>query len=258
MRCVEKSEPDWQHLIDRAPKSKIQGELWRIVESQSQIATLSLVDSLEEQTILEELLESNKPSKPAATERLHYLLATPFRYPPLKWGSRFGEKIEPGIFYGSLDVETVLVEAAYYRFLFWSGMQQPYPGGSLVTQHEIFSARYCCHPGLKLQVKPFSSYRSVLAHPAKYAGAKKLGKLLRADNIIGFEFFSARAVFNNDKQGINVALLYPSALVDRRPNNNQRWVCETTDSVVRFRGESQLTEFPRSQFEIDGGLPQPA
>lgn len=57
-----------------------------MVESQEQVATLQLVDTLEEQALLEELLESSKPPVPADAEPLHYLLKTPFRYPPLRWG----------------------------------------------------------------------------------------------------------------------------------------------------------------------------
>jgi len=258
MRCVEKSKPNWLELIDSAPQGQIQGVLWRIVESQSQIATLPLVDSLEEQAILEQLLETNKPPLSEETANLHYLLSTPFRYPPLKWGSRFGEKHERSIFYGSLNVETVLAEAAYYRFLFWAAMRDPYPGGSFITQHEIFSAKYICNPGVRLQLEPFKAYRSLLAHPEDYTAPKKLGRLLRKQNISGFEYYSARCDQNNADHGINVALFYPEALADRRPANNQRWVCETTDGVVRFRGENRMRVFTRLQFEVNGRLPQPA
>jgi hypothetical protein len=258
MRCVEKSEPDWLALIDNAPQGRIKGILWRIVESQSQIATLPLVDSLEEQAILEQLLETNKPPLSTETAKLHYLLSTPFRYPPLKWGSRFGEKNEPSIFYGSLDIETVLAEAAYYRFLFWTAMRDPYPAGSFVTQHEIFSAKYICNPGVQLQLEPFKSYRSTLAHPADYAAAKLLGRLLRSKNIAGFEFYSARCVQTNSSDGINVALFYPEALAEPRPTDNHRWICETTETAVRFRGENQMSVFMREQFEVNGHLPQPA
>ena len=55
---------------------------WRVVESQHQVSTRKLVDSADEQALLEELIDGAKP--PDLTRgRLHYLLFTPFRYPPL-------------------------------------------------------------------------------------------------------------------------------------------------------------------------------
>jgi hypothetical protein len=72
-----------------------------MVESQQQIATSSLVDDLAEQALLEELIERSKPPLRSGTERLHYLLATPFRYPPLRHGSRFGGRFEPSLLYGA-------------------------------------------------------------------------------------------------------------------------------------------------------------
>ena len=66
---------------------------WRVVESQHHVSTRKLVDSLEEQAILEQLIETAKPPS-AAIDRYHVLIAAPFRYPPLKYGSRFGTRQE--------------------------------------------------------------------------------------------------------------------------------------------------------------------
>jgi hypothetical protein len=41
-------------------------EVWRVVESQSQVATMKLVDSLDEQAILEAELDRSKPAVPVA------------------------------------------------------------------------------------------------------------------------------------------------------------------------------------------------
>ena len=55
--------------------------LLRIVESLEQVATTKITRNLEEQDFLERLIEGSKPGK--LDGPLHYLLATPFRYPPL-------------------------------------------------------------------------------------------------------------------------------------------------------------------------------
>ena len=51
-----------------------------MVEAQHRVSTLKLVDTLEEQALLEDLIEETKPAIPAECRHLDYLLATPFRY----------------------------------------------------------------------------------------------------------------------------------------------------------------------------------
>ena len=93
---------------------------WRVVEAQHQVSTRKLVDSTEEQILLEEMIDSVKP--PDITQgRLHYLLFTPFRYPPLPHGSRFGGRHEQGIWYGSTELRSAFAEVSYYRLLFIEG-----------------------------------------------------------------------------------------------------------------------------------------
>ena len=98
------------------------GEVFRVAESQQKVATNTLVDTLAEQKMLEEMLDRVKPRIPKDCESFDYLIYTPFRYPPLKHGSRFGKKIHPSIFYGSYNVETAFAELAYYRFVYYDGM----------------------------------------------------------------------------------------------------------------------------------------
>ena len=89
----------------------------------------------------------------------------PFRYPPVRWGSRFGKRYEPSLLYGSLDSKTLLYESAYYRFLFWYGMSTP-PRSKLDTQHTMFGAEYGTDHGLRLQATPFIEHRAALTSPS--------------------------------------------------------------------------------------------
>ena len=98
----------WAACRDRAAPVALQGDVFRLVESQEQVATNSLVRTLAEQALLEDLIETSKPQLPGPAIRLHYLLATPFRYPPLPWGSRFGRCFEPSLFYAARTRDTVL------------------------------------------------------------------------------------------------------------------------------------------------------
>ena len=74
-----------------------------------------LVDTLDEQALLEQLLEGSKPPLPSGAAGLHWLLFTPFRYPPPPSGSRFRGQTDPGVFYGADEVETACAELGFWR-----------------------------------------------------------------------------------------------------------------------------------------------
>ncbi|HEX5675612.1 MAG TPA: RES family NAD+ phosphorylase [Azonexus sp.] len=246
---------DWQACLADTPPLKLTGTLLRLVESQEQVATSQLVDSLERQTLLEDMLEATKPRLRKGTESLHYLLATPFRYPPLKHGSRFGTRSEHSLFYGSLEIRTVLAEAAYYRFVFWHGMVTP-PAGKLDTQHTLFGAAYRTGQGLQLQAPPFDQHRAALASPSGYRASQALGTAMRSAGIEAFEFFSAR----DPQAGINVALFTPRAFSKKEPVSQEAWLCELGGERVRFRAARgrDLHDFPLDMFQVAGRLPWPA
>src|SRR4030067_303703 len=107
----------WTLCGGRSNLRSVEGTPWRVVESQQRISTRQLVDSDAEHILLEDLIEGSKPEIPEAPALagLHFLLFSPFRYPPLPWGSRFGAKHEPSLWYGSDTLETALPAAAAYR-----------------------------------------------------------------------------------------------------------------------------------------------
>jgi hypothetical protein len=173
----------------------------------------------------------------------------------LRHGSRFGRRSEPSLLYGSLALPTLLAEAAYYRFLFWSGMAEP-PPQRLTSQHAVFEARYATEQGLQLQSAPFDRHRTALRDPADYSVCQALGSAMRSAGVEAFEFVSAREV----TAGLNVALYTPTALADQRPGHTEQWLAETTADQVSFhsQGAGMNLTYPRRQFEVDGKLPQPA
>lgn len=252
----------------RQSATRLIGRLYRIIESQEEVATRSLVDSLQKQEILENLLEQSKPARLPGSEDLHYLLATPFRYPPLPWGSRFGGTAESGIFYGSKTVDTVLAEAAYYRLLFLNDMQQA-PASPVTSYHQVFSAKYCADPGVRLQHGSWQQHWPMLTHTTEYQFCQQLGVQIRELEIQGLEAPSARALCagiaelpTNDSEGINVALFDPRALLRRPPTIEAEVTAESTQEGVSFLVKSgssvQSRTFAREVFLSSGHLPQPA
>lgn len=231
--------------------------LYRLVESQEQVATLGYVDTLEEQALLEALLENSKPDYPEPPQKeLHYLLKTPFRYPPLRWGSRFGRVHEPSLFYGGQSPEAALVESAYYRFLFLYSMAGDPPAARLNTQHSLFSVGYRAERGVQLQLPPFNEFMDQLTDPQDYRHSQALGSAMRAAGVEAFEYCSARS----SQRLLCGALYTPRALAERTPQTLESWFCELTQTRVTFkaRASGAICHFPLSDFLVDGQLPSPA
>jgi len=245
----------WAACGSRAEPVTFAGEVLRMVESQEQVATQRLVGNLAEQDLLESLLERSKPPRPAATAGLDYLLATPFRYPPLRYGSRFGRRHEPSLFYAACTRPPLLAESAYYRFVFRAGMTSP-PPRTLRTQHTVFGARVCARRTYRLDAPPFDAHGLVLANPGEYAATQALGSALRAAGAEALVYPSARDL----QHGLNAALYTPAAFAEPRPTFREEWFCETGAERVSFRtrGAVGVHTLELAQFTVDGQLPVPA
>jgi hypothetical protein len=224
------------------------------VEAQHHISTRKLVDSLEEQALLEQLIDTSKPPDRTGG-RLHVLLATPFRYPPLRHGSRFGTRHEPGIWYGSESRRTLCAEVAYYRLLFLDGTRADL--GTLTTMHTLFRVSVHTARGIDLAAPPFDRYRAAVASPGEYAAAQGLGQAMRAAGVEAFRYPSAR-----DPEGVNVGVFAPAAFGAARPRDLETWHSTATRrrvELVRRDFFSQLAfVFERERFLVGDRLPAPA
>ena len=228
---------------------------WRVVEAQHQVSTRKLVDSADEQALLEELIERVKPPETTGA-RLHYLLFTPFRYPPLRHGSRFGARHERGIWYGSEERRTAFAEIAYYRLLFLEGSEAQL--GAVTTQLTAFTVRMRTLRGVDLVSPPFDAHRRTIASPAKYTASQALGTAMRDAGVELFRYPSAR----DPDGGVNVAALSPVVFGAAKPHGFETWHCTADRVRVELtRGDFSRREtfaFARSHFLVSGALPSPA
>ena len=211
--------------------------VWRMVETQEAAATLHIVDNMEEQALLEEMIERVKPAYRVGTENMHYLLKTAFRYPPLKYGSRFGTRSMPSFFYASEQARTSLAESAHYRFVLLDDMLEPY-ADPIDSRHCLFSVRIRTQKCLDLYSQQFKSVRSKMIDPDDYSFCQSIGAWAthsREVDMIRFE--SARQA-----DSANVAIAEPTAIASKTPLATQSWLCRTTANSVSY--SSRDADFP--------------
>lgn len=234
------------------------GAAWRVVEAQHLVGVRGLVDDAAEHDLLEALIDRVKPPRPAgaATARLHHLLWTPFRYPPLRYGSRFGTRTERGIWYGSETLPTAFAEVAYYRLVFLEGTTAAL--GPLMTDLTAFRAALRTDRAVDLTAPPFAAHAADISAPDRYDAAQQLGRDMRTAGVALFRYRSARC----REGGANVGVFEPEAFGSRRPAGLQAWTCVATRDGVELSArdffERRHHRFPREQFLVAGALPAPA
>lgn len=231
-----------------------ENEIYRTVEGQYFITTRKLVDSDEEQRHLEEILDKSKPPTSTRNSRgkLHYLLYTPFRYPPLRSGSRFHTRLEQSIFYGSEELITSLAEVAYSRFSFMQHTEAVFKPTQIPFTH--FVVKIKSSKAVLLSNEPFHKHRDKISHPTSYAYSQPLGLAMRRSGAEMFSYFSARAV-----QGINVGLFSPEAFQSNQPapEKESNWSVYVSSETVEFHREHLADKrkeahiFRKEDFYID-------
>jgi RES domain len=236
------SLPTWTPAELSSEVRRLAGECWRLVEAQHQVSTLKLVDSIEEQALLEDLIEQTKPLVPPECRHLDYLLATPFRYgTPYPRGSRFrrpGKTL--GVFYASEKPETAVAEMAFYRLLFFAES----PGALWPTnagEYTAFAASYRTRRGLDLTRPPLDEDSAHWSDPIDYSACQDFADAARAAEVQILKYVSVR----DPHRHMNFALLTCTVFAQPAPINRQTWRIQLGSSGVHA-----VCEFPRMQLEF--------
>ena len=205
------------------------------------VSTMSLVDTLEEQALLEEVLDDSKPAVPEDCRNLHYLLFTPFRYGG--WyprGSRFRRAgLTPGVFYASLQTITAVAEMAFWRLMFYADSPDtPWPANP--GEYTAFSVRFSAGKGLDLMRPPLDRDAEKWTHPTDYSHCQRLADAARKAGVTAIRYQSARA------PGQNVALLACAAFASKAPLEKQGWRLHLGATGVRA-----ICQFPAQRLAFD-------
>lgn len=208
---------------------------------------MALVDTLEEQALLERILDDSKPAVPLPCRDLHYLLFTPFRYgAPHPAGSRFRRAgLTPGVFYASQQPATAIAEIAFWRLLFFAeSPRTPWPDRA--AAFTVFAVAYGGR-GLDLTRPPLSRDAERWTHPIDYAHCHELADTAREAGVLVLRYQSARTM------GLNVALLSCEAFASQAPLERHEWRVHVGRMGVRAIGgePEQRLAFDREAFARD-------
>ena len=221
-----------------------------MVEAQHHVSTLKLVDSVEEQKVLEDLVEATKPLLPPECRDLHYLLSTPFRYgAAYPVGSRFRRAgMSEGVFYASETPQTALAEMVFYRLLFFAeSPDTPWPANP--AEYTAFAAEHATKHAIDLSKGKYRSDRAKWMHVTDYSHCQALADAARAAKIELIRYESVR----DPAHGTNLALLTCRAFARPKPVDQQTWHIRLSDAgaqAIREAPKFGLT-FDRNAFAAD-------
>lgn len=226
----------WTPLAVSSEARSWRGSVWRIVEAQHIASTMKIVDSQDEQDLLETLLEESKPPQPATAEALDYLLITPFRYNPRRGGSRFRSVSDPGVFYGAESVRTASAELSYWRRKFLKDAVDLEKLGPVA--HTAFRADVSTL-ATDLRKPPFSTDAEAWLHPADYCATQAFARTAREANIGAIVYQSVR----DPHPGWCMALLTPQAFAKPKPHPETQtwWLAVYQDEVIWRRDSGSMT-----------------
>lgn len=220
----------------------VRATVLRVVETQYAAATMRLVDSAEAQAVLEDAIETSKPPVPPAFSHLHYLLSTPFRYPPTPWPSRFRGPTDPGVFYAAEHPRTALAEVAHWR------LKVLLDAVELLAlepaAHTLFAVVIEATRADAADLRPASRRASVL-HPDDYAPAQAWAREVRTAGVQAIRYPSVR----DRPEGICWAVFSPDAFRGT-PSLSGNWLLRVTRDGVHCRTTTvpvQTFEFPATQ-----------
>lgn len=179
---------------------------------------MKLVDTLDEQALLEAELERTKPPVPPECAGLHHLLSTPFRYGRYPGNSRFRrEGYSLGVYYAAERDETAVAETVFYRLLFFAeSPQTPFPRNPL--EFTGFETAVAARTAIDLTVLPLSADER-WAHPSDYSACLALADAAREADVTAIRYRSVR----DPQGGANLALLSCLAFPESTPGRYATW-----------------------------------
>ncbi|MCC7041843.1 MAG: RES family NAD+ phosphorylase [Burkholderiales bacterium] len=230
------SSPTWTPRAVASSAAPARLALWRAVDAQHVVATMALVDTLDEQLVLERLLDASKPPPPAGATRLHDLLFTPFRDAPPPGGSRCRGCVDPGVFYGADAVRTACAELGYWR---WRHLLDSPAMTTMPARPQAVFRVAVASTTVDLRAPPFVRDRAAWTSPVDYGPCQRFAAAARAAAVGVIRYESVR----DPEHGGCAAVLDWRALSRSAPTGAQTWLLSVTrERVVWQRADARRHE----------------
>ncbi len=204
---------------------------WRGVEAQHIVSTMRLVDTADEQGVLETLLERSKPPLPPMKAPKHYLLSTPFRYRP-PHPSRFRPAGTLGLWYGAKELYAACAEVAYWRHRFILDSTALLKT-ELLTEHTFFQAKVA-GTAIDLMSPPWNAAKPDWIHGSDYSATHAVAEAARDRGVQWICYESVRATGHQCAAVLDVDALE----MVTNGTTQQTWHCKATRASVMMVHES--------------------
>lgn len=235
--------PTWTPDALSSEARAYRGRCWRLVEAQHRVSTLKLVDTLDEQALIEDLIEETKSPVPPECRPLDYLFSTPFRYSAVyPHGSRFRRAGRtPGVYYAAEEPRTAVAEIAFYRLLFFAeSPDTPWPSDP--GEYTAFAAAVATEQTVDLTVVSLARDKARWTHLTDYTATQALADTSRAASVAIIRYESVR----DPHAGANLAILTCRAFSQPRPVERQTWRIRLSASGIQA-----ICSFPETRIEFD-------
>ena len=221
-------------------------DIFRLVESQEQVATNLLVRTLAEQALLEDLIEASKP--PPGRDR-HSACTTcllrRFVIRRCRGAHASAAASSRACSMRARGHETRCSPKRLLPLRFWSGMATP-PSVPLDTRHTLFSVDDPgqSRGGCSCRIRPSTNSPTTLHDRRRYDATQALGSAMREAGIDAFEYVSAR----DPLQGVNVALFTPEGARNQQTDGLRRMAMRNHGRACEFlsRPGGGIHEVPRA------------
>lgn len=225
--------------------------LWRVIEGQYRASTMRIVDTDDEQSVLEDVLEAAKPPVPTPCQHLDYQFWSPFRYGRYPRASRFRRAgPTPGVWYGSESALTAVAESIWGSLRFFAASPES-PMPRWPVEHTAVMADIRVDRSIDLTA-PDMANQGCWQDPSDYSDCLDLADAVREDGCQAIRYASVR---HPDRKA-NVAVMDCAGFVQPAPIQTQTWHLMLTPTWVRAHCE---TLRQRHQFEVgETGLLYPS
>ncbi len=233
------------------PLTPYRGNVWRMIEGQVRPATMRIVDTDAEQSVLEDILEAAKPPVPGPCQHLDYQFWSPFRYGRYPRASRFRRAgPTPGVWYGAEHALTAVAESAWGALRFFAASKGT-PMPRWPVEYTGVMADIGARAAADLTAPDWAG-RGKWTDPEDYGDCLALADRLRARGGQAIRYASVR---DADTRA-NLAVLDCAAFAQSAPIARQTWHILLRPNLVRAHcgtlGQRHMLVVGKTGFEQAG------